>query len=408
MSAVSDIINSSRPLDDKDKIVNFSRTLYQLADKSFGDDRKGVALAAMFDLAVTVIYVERLSSNGWLYCRDASPELRDPKLFYPFVNACPRCALRNVFYFAPSRKPSSAIIGQATSLILTVFLDEHAKQNSEGKCSVRQLGGTGVVDAVAIEDNKVCLFEIKSAPLLTFPVESATELMTVTTDIGEEDTPSHYNVTLPADFASDLSLIISESLIIPIGKQNSSDNWPCAQLINYMSDEAKLRDYVAEWEKTFQRYSGSLPKEKTFWLSNGCGQPPVSDGWPARRNGSGYESISDGKSSVGLDRTDDIKKGIYQVLKIGTHYKEFAEKDSFEVHTALASNIHAVKHHEGYLKELEDMMWTIDAPNKTYVVERGLENTVIKTQGLYNLYDGLVTFTKGHYRDKWVKERFSF
>lgn len=408
MNSVKNLIDTSRPLDDSNKIVDFSRKLYRLADKFYGEGSRGVALAALFDMAVTMLYVENLSSNGWLYCRDATIEEKEPKLFYPFVNACPRCALRNVFYFAPSRKPSSAVIGQATSLILTAFLDEHAKQVSDGKCSVRLLGGTKVVDALAIEGENVCLFEIKSAPLITFPVETSTELMTIMSDIGEEETPQHYNVTLPANFASELSLVISEDLRIPIGKEEHDESWPYTEITRYLSDESSLKKYVEEWEKTYLRYSGAMPKEKTYWLSNGCGQPPASDGWPARRNGSGYESISDGKSSVGLDRTDDIKKGIYQVLKIGTHYKEFAEKNSYVVHTALTSNIHAVKHHEAYLEEFEDMMWTIDAPNRSYVVSRDETETKIKSEGIYNLYDGLVTFTKGHFRDEWVRERFSF
>ncbi len=408
MSSIDALIASSRPLDETDKIVKFSRTLYGLCSDLYQKEDRGVALAAIFDLAVTAQYVERLSSNGWLYCKNATGDSEEPKLFYPFVNACPRCALRNVFYFAPSRKPSSANIGQTTSRVLATFLDEHAKRTSNGTCNVKELGGGRIVDAVAVEDDKICLFEIKSAPLITFPIESNTELMTTTSDDGEEESLDHYNVTLPASFASDLSMIVSESLSIPIGRQNQSQDWPCAELVDYLSNEDALRNYVDEWKKTYLRYSGKMPKEKTFWLSNGCGQPPVSVGWPARRSGSGYESISDGKSSVGLDRTDDIKKGIYQVLKIGTHYKEFSDRGSYKVYTALASNIHAVKHHESYLKEFEDMMWTIDAPDRTYIVERGDHETVIDTDGLYNLYDGLVTFTRGHYRDDWVRERFSF
>ena len=33
--------------------------------------------------------------------------------------------------------------------------------------------------------------------------------------------------------------------------------------------------------------------------------------WRKRRNGQGVETVSDGKTSVGMDRTDDIKKSIY-------------------------------------------------------------------------------------------------
>lgn len=408
MSSIQTLIETARPLDDSVDIIKFSRGLYRLANTKYAEEGKGIALASLFDLAVSALYIRSLSSNGWLYCKNSSDSETNPKLYYPFVNACPRCTLRNVFYFTPSRKPRSAVIGQATSLILTTFLDEHSRLRSNGECQVMQLGGTGAVDAIAVEGNNVCLLEIKSAPLITFPVETDTEIMTITSDVGEEQTPVHTSVTLPPDYKGNLSIMISETLSIPIGVQNSDPSWPCNEIEEYLSQGSNLATYVAEWEKTYKRYAGELPKEKTYWMTNGCGQPPRSAEWPARRDASGYESISDGKSSVGLDRTDDIKKGIYQVLKIGTHYKEFAGDKAYQVFTILASNIHAVKHHEQYLREMEDMMWTIDAKDRTSIVRRDADNTIVKTDGLYNLYDGLVTFTKGHYRSDWVKERFSF
>jgi hypothetical protein len=408
MSSIRDLIDSARPLDENNNMVSFARSLYRIADSKFDAEHKGVALAALFDLAVSALYAGKISSNGWLYCRDRDTADAEPKLFYPFVNACPRCSLRGVFHFVPSKKPGSAAIGQATSLILTTFLDEHARSRSDGACQVMQLGGTGAVDAIAVEGNKVCLFEIKSAPLVTFPIEANTKIMITTDDFGNEQKPLHFEVTLPPTYVDDLNFIISEDLKVPIGRQTSSDNWPCDVLEEYLSYGDNLNQYVANWNVTYQRYSGQIPKEKTYWLTNGCGQPPRSDGWPVRRNGSGYESISDGKSSVGLDRTDDIKKGIYQVLKIGTHYKEFANDSDYEVFTSLTSNIHAVKHHDDYLKEFEDMMWTIDSKDRSYVVNRDKGVTSIKTAGLYNLYDGLITFTGSHYRSEWVKERFGF
>ncbi len=57
-----------------------------------------------------------------------------------------------------------------------------------------------------------------------------------------------------------------------------------------------------------------------YYLANASGSPPKiakdRDGWPKK------ESISDSKTSAGMDRTDDIKKGIYQSLKIGTNLKD--------------------------------------------------------------------------------------
>lgn len=405
---ITTLINSARPLDEGLPIVSFAKQLYQLAiiHKETGI---GSSLAALFDLAVTALYLQKLGDNGWIYCKDEAEGVENAALLYPFVNACPRCTLRNKFVFTPSRKPSSGVIGQATSLILTTFLNEHASEKTNGRCKIHILGGSGVVDAIGIEGNKISLFEIKSAPLITFPVMANTILLSVTDTDGELTHPDHKEVTLPADYAGDLSIIISEDLTIPIGVKSNDESEIYNQLIKFLTIKENFNKFVSEWENIFAKYRGEQPKTGTFWLTNGCGQPmPRPLDWEARRTGSGWESISDGKSSVGLDRTDDIKKGIYQVMKIGTHFKEFSKEQPFEVFTILASNIHAVKHHGEYLKEFEDMMWTIDAKERTYVINRDNDQTVIKSEGLYNLYDGLITFTNSHYRSDWVKETFGF
>jgi hypothetical protein len=60
--------------------------------------------------------------------------------------------------------------------------------------------------------------------------------------------------------------------------------------------------------------------------------------------------------------TDDIKKGIYQVLKIATSYKPKASQ--YAGKTALLSNIHAVRHYKDYLLDLQDIVWALDKTGK--------------------------------------------
>ena len=65
--------------------------------------------------------------------------------------------------------------------------------------------------------------------------------------------------------------------------------------------------YYSYWKIAFSAYSKKDKNCSLFWLTNGCGQQnPRPDDWP-KRKGTGFESISDGKTSVGIDRTDDIK-----------------------------------------------------------------------------------------------------
>ena len=134
-------------------------------------------------------------------------------------------------------------------------------------------------------------------------------------------------------------------------------------------------------------------------MTNGCGQPtPRPDDWP-RRKGTGFESISDGKTSVGMDRTDDIKKAIYQVLKLGSSYKPTDNS----IKTAIISNIHAIRHYDEYLLTVRDVIWAIDS-------SKGIRNAgdLDPDTPIYNLFDGILSFTKSEIRDDWVKSLFDF
>ena len=102
-----------------------------------------------------------------------------------------------------------------------------------------------------------------------------------------------------------------------------------------------------------------------------------------------------------MDRTDDIKKGIYQVLKIGAESKP--NKSVFVVRTALISNIHAVRHYHEYLASLEDIVWTLDKSRKAQKVEDLAPKTDV-----YSLFDGIISFTESSIRDEWIAENFSF
>ncbi|MBQ9394404.1 MAG: hypothetical protein IJU23_02665, partial [Proteobacteria bacterium] len=115
--------------------------------------------------------------------------------------------------------------------------------------------------------------------------------------------------------------------------------------------------------------------------------------------GTGYESISDAKTSVGMDRTDDIKKAIYQVLKLGSEYKP----NDANVKTAIISNIHAVRHYDEYLLSVRDVIWALD---KTRSVTRARQ--LDPDTPIYNLFDGVLSFTHSDIRDAWIASIFDF
>lgn len=91
--------------------------------------------------------------------------------------------------------------------------------------------------------------------------------------------------------------------------------------------------------------------------------------------------ISDSKTSAGLDRTDDIKKAIYQTLKIGiTHKTEINYK------TAIISNLPAYRHHEDYIEPFMTMLWGLESDLK----QLNQQQVIIK-QDLRYIFDYIIT-----------------
>ena len=190
------------------------------------------------------------------------------------------------------------------------------------------------------------LAEVKSAPLLTFPfifsvnescLNGQHEKITITTSQLKQ---------------SESAIYLHNDNIIELGKV-SDDLWPFKPLVDFITDEKNI-DFinliVGDWLQAKEAYKTKDRNNKMYYLANASGKPPIvareRDGWPSK------ESISDSKTSAGMDRTDDIKKGIYQSLKIGTQVKE----DS-QYKTAIISNLPAYRHGDNYVAPFVDMYW---------------------------------------------------
>lgn len=369
----------------------------------------GIALAAAFDLLVSAEYYRNLTNRGWCYC----PEHQS--LIFPYTNTCPACVLSAKFYYHRSNKPESGKIGTATSRLLCVFLDRLFVKSSK---NFKIYKGSEPID-ILIHDEKenvLLLAEVKAAPLITLPllVRSEEKL----TDLIEGEI-----VELPHTAVDNSSLASANiCLLIPIHKDGlwhsklvefqtkegnlTNTNWAYTQLENIFKGNNDLFDlYLDSWQRAFEAYQVAYHKKdrtsNVFWLTNACGQPkPRPDEWPAR-SGTGYESVSDGKTSVGMDRTDDIKKGIYQVLKLGAESKP--NNKQYQIKTALISNIHAARHYDEYLTSLQDVVWALD---ETGLAKKAGELDI--ETPIYNLFDGIISFTQNHPRDEWIREHFRF
>jgi hypothetical protein len=386
------------------KLIQYA---YKTADKQ--NIPVGITLAAAFDLFVAADYYKSVTNKGWYYC-----PVGDALLFYPYTNTCPRCVLRGTFHFEQANKPGSGSIGQATSRLLGVFLLELFARTGRNLLVYK---GIEPIDMIIFEESMhtVLLSEIKAAPLQTLALAVSSDRLT---KIGEDGDIVAIDSHEPSDNTALSSSEIFMSLpitqngvlnykLISLGANNTITNtvWAYRRIEQALDrDDALFDEFLAFWIEAFKTYKrDNTYRSNVYWLTNGCGQPnPRPDDWP-KRKGTGHESVSDGKTSVGMDRTDDIKKGIYQVLKIGAESKPQDKRSHFTVKTALISNIHAVRHYEEYLTPLEDIVWAIDKTGQA----RKVGDLAPETE-VYNLFDGIISFTESHMRDGWIKQIFHF
>lgn len=372
----------------------------------------GISLAAAFDLMVAAEYYTKIANKGWLYC----PINDSPLLIYPYTNTCPRCVLQGNFHFHKANKPPSGTIGKTTSRLLYVFLSQLFAINSR---NLKIYFGTEPVDVIIHDEteNTLLLAEVKAAPLTTLPLAVAVETQTEIGDEGELIPCFHSSCDNSFLSSSNLHIILPKlenkiwnHELIYLGVRGTKNivDWTYNQINRVFQENNQLfSQYFKFWDISYTAYNkttrakGTQP-EPVYWLTNGCGQPtPRPANWAVRKSGEGYESISDSKSSVGMDRTDDIKKGIYQVLKIAASAKPNSE--NIKVKTALLSNIHAVRHYNEYLLDIQDIVWTLD--------ETGTAKKITDLSGkkdIYNLFDGIITFTKSYIRDEWIEQNFKF
>jgi hypothetical protein len=375
-----------------------------LAHAKAGRQPLGSCFAAAFDLIVAAHYYGNVANKGWIYC---GPQR--PVLLYPYTNTCPRCAIRNKFHFHKANKPRSGNIGSVTSSYLCLCYQWFFRHSDFPDLEI--MIGKEPVDVLLLDrKRKNCfLAEIKASPLVIFPLAVQSDQLTEEDEGGRRPADAHEEVTISRIAEVDLHMLLpstgSASALVKLGRRacEGEGHWAANAISNLCKNSAFFETFFKAWSDAFSKYSGKVVRSGSFWLTNSCGTPnPMPASWPRRSNGSGYETISDNKTSVGMDRTDDIKKGTYQVLKIGSVAK-FPKQANWQITVGLVSNIHAVQHFSDYLASIADVVWTKTASK---AVKRAAD--LPPDADIANLFDGIVSFTSSTIRDEWLKKIFSF
>jgi hypothetical protein len=299
--------------------------------------------AFCFDVVMSLAYAD--STSGLESYIETCPNLAPPfNAHLGFINLCAPCYEKaEKWVYQKAGKPSSGALGKLSSEIILKFIEKTSKHITQ----VISVGGADSADAVLCHKDKTLIFaEVKSAPLMTYPIVFA-----LPKEFYKEP---HKKVILTSSQLKtlDAGLYMHNKEIIPLGKADSL-LWPFQGAIDFITsskNENLISGFVETWLSARRAYVTRDRNNKMFFLANASGSPPIiakqRDGWPSK------ESISDSKTSAGMDRTDDIKKGIYQALKIGSEYKEH----DF-VKTALISNLPAYRHGEEYVQPFIPMLW---------------------------------------------------
>lgn len=399
MKANIELLDLKRPKNISKHVQSIIDTIVSMTlSPNLDESASGRKLAALFDLFVSCEYYGSLANKGWTYC-PSTPDM----LFYPYTNACPRCLGHDSFVFTRANKPESGQIGMITTEILCEMLIATFKHKGR---RVQIYKASEPVDVLVYEPKTklMVVAEIKAAPLFSIPLGCLCEK--ITEEVDGVLIPSSHSITdNPFVHNSELFLFFPKSTNHAENKFSLDIDWnnesPFFDAIcKLIKTNQKFLDYYfSYWSEAYDAYELKERYNPIYWLINACGLPtPRPDNWPKRRSG-GYETISDAKTSVGMDRTDDIKKGIYQVLKLGAEYKPKYEN----LKTALISNIHAVRHHDEYLRCIQDIIWTIDKSRAASEWNRLPIGTP-----LYNLFDGIIAFTQSDIRDSQLDSLFKF
>lgn len=359
----------------------------------------GPALAALFDLLVSARYIDEPENTNWVYCPgDGTDE--GPSLFYTFVRTCPRCSVRlGRTPRTSSHKPESDTIGAHSALAFAavmVFLLECVSPTTQ-IFQVAQRGGD--VDFLITDDDLVALTELKASPLVTFPLElrlpSPMYTRAVTGDGARRE-----RVPLTAHASTSVATLPRESLSlylpttdyrIELG-QPSVLGWALPPLTAAMADPVVMKEYLKAWLQVyavFTRIPGTPSPEgrEPRWLRFGAGG-----------------SVDDSKNEPGLARTDDLKKGTYQVLKYGAYYAEKCPRRI--VRSMLAGNLDPGRQFAPYLEELVRVVWTKDEHRRPADLE-GEPAALVRSLDLFNLYDALFAFTRSWIPDDALRRRLS-
>lgn len=360
-------------------------------------ERFNLVCAALFDLVCNTEYLHgRVTNEKWIYCNRHRDGSGAPEAYFCFLKQCPRCCLDlglESRLSGAQHKPSSHHIGELTSTTMAMFLWLLGRTGSSPSRVGLVAKQSHDVDAVAWRSDLLMLFEIKASPLVTFPLRARLErpFSAEGPDGTRVEFPQHKLVDI--DFgAYSLDLYLPHlDASIPLGRP-SGESWPYPSVQQEVSSPEGFLRYFGAWAEIFSAYR--VPK--TLRVGRDVSLAYLANGWG--------DEIDSNKTKPGLGRTDDIKKGTYQLIKYGAYYR--AGSPTLPVRAALVANLDPLFMFDEYMAKMLDIRW---APaNRFERVSEMPDRLFIRDADLYYLYDSVLAFNAPVVNDPALHGGFDF
>ena len=361
-----------------------------------GGKRASLVLSAIFDYVTNVEYclksLGRVTDTRWIYCNAAAKGKARAHVYYSFLKQCPYCCLRvglGARIEKAQHKPPSHHIGEISGslmgLLSAVVLASAEKPFKIGLVQKQSHS----VDAIAYRDDTAILLEVKASPLVTFPLGSdLTAPLLRDAEDGSTEFEKHTLIDFPHSAAKLYFFVAHRDQKIDLGVPDT-DDWPYPPATKFVSSVDGFLDYVSAWSELYSAFS--VPKtERTGRIAS---VSYLTNGWG--------DEIDSNKTKPGLGRTDDLKKGTYQLLKFGAYYKDLCKRRT--VYSALLANLDPVNLWSEYLARLLKVRWT-----KEDYIEKAGEYFKVPKDRLYYLYEAIIAFNRPVINDRRLEEAFDF
>ncbi|WP_405615549.1 hypothetical protein [Streptomyces sp. NBC_01508] len=352
------------------------------------------SLSALFDFLASGLYAYLLHSEATpgLLTKPAylHSDNTQTLAFFPYVWMCPGCItegrdpreaylaeseLRSGKRYAVSNRlsrPNGRMIGDLGALVIRALVSELA----EGAYVTTGGGHRGEFDLVIATAERLILGEIKASPLVAFPLVASQPFRE----------GAHHSWATKTIESDDWAFFVGAAnpgeRKLPISPP-SDKIWPLKDLEAIAQNPERVRIVLDAWQRHLVGYRLFNDEDQaTRWLRFGCGNIESRDPQSGQRE---QLRVDNTKSLPGIDRTDDIKKGIAQVMLFGRLKRGCSQQ---AIKTALFGNLYAETHHEHYMKPLASLqlLWPNADPVYLFDAILGLSRNIINDDGISELF----------------------